>query len=96
MYSVCAIVHIAKHQRTFFFFASLPPPFLVVFSLVPFKFKLIEMFMDFKGEKQEVHSSLHLLFEQVLITKVPEKGMAVGEHQVNKTNGEILGTKYLS
>lgn len=53
------------------------------------------MFMDFKGEKQEVHSSLHLLFEQVLIRKVPEKGMAVGEHQV-KTNGEILGTTHPS
>lgn len=52
------------------------------------------MFMDFKGEKQEVHSSLHLLFEQVLIRKVPEKGMAVGEYQVNKTNGEILRTMY--
>lgn len=42
------------------------------------------MFMDFKGEKQEAHSSLHLLFKQVLLRKAPEKGMAVGEHQVNK------------
>lgn len=48
------------------------------------------MFMDSKGEKQEVYSTLHLLFKQVLLRKVPEKGMAVGEHQVNKTNGEIL------
>lgn len=48
------------------------------------------MFMDFKGEKQEVHSSLHLLFKQALLRKVPEKGMAVEENQVNKTNGEIF------
>lgn len=48
------------------------------------------MFMDFKGEKQEVHPSLHLLFRQALLRQVPEKGTAVGEHQVNKTNGEIL------
>lgn len=52
------------------------------------------MFMDFKGEKQKVCASLHLLFEQVLVRKDPEKGMAVGEHQVNKRNGEILGTMY--
>lgn len=38
------------------------------------------MFMDFKGEKQKVHSSLHLLLKQALLRKVPEKGMAVGEH----------------
>lgn len=25
--------------------------------------------MDFKGEKQEVHSSLHLLFKQALLRK---------------------------
>lgn len=80
------------------FCTSLPSPFFffVVYPLVPLKFKLSEMFMDFKVEKQEVHSSLHLLFEQVLIGKVPEKGMAVGEHQVNKTNGEMLGTMYSS
>jgi len=75
---------------------ALPLFFFVVYPLVPLKFKLSEMFMDFKVEKQEVHSSLHLLFEQVLIGKVPEKGMAVGEHQVNKTNGEMLGTMYSS
>lgn len=70
--------------------------FLVIFPLFHFKLKLIEMFMGFKGEKQEVCSSLHLLFKQVLIRKVTEKGRAVGEHQVNKTNGEILGTMYPS
>lgn len=82
----------------FFFLHQSPFPFFffVIYPLVPLKFKLSEMFMDFKVEKQEVHSSLHLLFEQVLIGKVPEKGMAVGEHQVNKTNGEMLGTMYSS
>lgn len=54
------------------------------------------MFMDFKGEKQEVCSSLHRLFKQVLVRKFPEKGMAMGEHQVNRTNGEILVTMYPS
>lgn len=98
------MVHLYTHihpstSELLFFCTSLPSPFFfffVIYPLVPLKFKLSEMFMDFKVEKQEVHSSLHLLFEQVLIGKVPEKGMAVGEHQVNKTNGEMLGTMYSS
>lgn len=90
-------IHPSTSELFFFFCTSLPSPFFfVIYPLVPLKFKLSEMFMDFKVEKQEVHSSLHLLFEQVLIGKVPEKGMAVGEHQVNKTNGEMLGTMYSS
>lgn len=99
--SISIYIYTPKHQWTFFCLFVLhqsPFPFFffVVYPLVPLKFKLSEMFMDFKVEKQEVHSSLHLLFEQVLIGKVPEKGMAVGEHQVNKTNGEMLGTMYSS
>lgn len=40
MYSVCATVHMCKHHNFFFLCQISVLPFLVVFSLVPFKIKL--------------------------------------------------------
>lgn len=70
------------------FFFSLPdlrPPFLAVFSLVPVKVKL----RNAHG-LQRREAGGPLLFKQVPLRKVPEKGMAVAEHQVNETDGETL------
>lgn len=100
MYSVCATVHMPKHHRTslFFFVTVLSSPHRLFsgISLLPSKIKRRNVHGLQRREAGGPFKSSPPVQAGSLKKESPEKGMAVGEHQVNKTNWEIPWIAYLS